>query len=283
MKGHTLFVVCGCLLLAACASAAERRVPDGTYVAVTDRTAVLVFDGDEAIVQMSATLDQGPASWIGRGYSYNLSKSGDLHFIGTSAEAHYLIEQNRYRHCRWNDPLVECQGNNGDDVTYMRPPAGVAMPPATEEQRVWLAAAQHVHATESAGMSTPAPLAINSRTTFPGRAAVSRLQKNAKQEFCGESREDARTIIYVLNRLGGRARSVRDVFANRPEFALADSRPTKGDYLGLSEVLFYKGTNDRQFAYLNVDIGGQSGSIVKMEKQDGAWAWSAECATWTNY
>ena len=281
MKGHALFVVCGCLLLTGCALTAERRVPDGTYLAVTDRTAVLVFDGDEAIVQMSATLDQGPTSWIGRGYSYNMSKSGDLHFIGTSAEAHTLFELNR--HCRWNGTSVECQRTTGDNVIYTRPPAGVAMPPATEEQRVWLAAAQHVQANESAGTSNLGTLAINSRTTFPGRAAVSRMQKNAKQQFCGESREDARTIIYVLDRLGGRERSVRDVFANLPEFALADSRPAKGDYLGLSEVLFYKGAKDTQFAYLNVDIGGQTGSIVKMEKQDGAWTWSAECATWTNY
>jgi hypothetical protein len=245
---------------------------------LSDPRAVLVFDGDEAIVDVPTIHERGPASWIGHSHFYDLDKDGELNFIATSAEAHYLFEMNRA--CRWDGTSVKCLRSNGNNLTFVRAPTDVAMAPATEEQRVWLAAAQHVLANESAGTSKPGPLVVRSRTSFPGRAAVSQLQKNAKQEFCGQSREGARSIVYVLNRLGGRERSVRDVFANRPEFSLTDSRPKKGDYVGLSEVLFH---GEMQSAYLNVDISGRSGSIVKMEKKDGAWQWAAECATWISW
>jgi hypothetical protein len=280
MKGRALFAV-SVLMFAGCTIGPGRRVPDGTYLEETDRSAVLVFDGDEALVQTGAAQDRGPVSWIGRSCHYSLSKAGDLHFTGTSVEAHYLFEMNRG--CRWNGTAIECRGRDGNSRTYLRPPADAVMPPATEEQRVWLAAATHVLANESAGTSNPGPLVVRSRTSFPRRTTVSQLRKNAKQEFCGQSSEDARSIIFILNRAGGRGRSIRDLFVNRPEFSLTDNLPKKGDSLGMSEVLFYRDAKNVQSAYLSVEISGRSGSIVKMENKAGSWQWADECATWVSW
>jgi hypothetical protein len=149
------------------------------------------------------------------------------------------------------------------------------------EQQVWLAVAQKVRANEMSSASKEFALAIYYQTSFPThRAHVNQLEKQARDGFCGLSREQANGIVRSLRWQNKQPKSIGDGFDHRPEFVITDRRPRKGDYLGLSSVFFDR---DGQTAYVNADISGLSGSLVKMRLKGGVWVWDVECATWVSW
>lgn len=154
-------------------------------------------------------------------------------------------------------------------------------PPSTEEHKVWRAAAEHVREQESGSVSDPGPLPILSRTSFPRfLSAVSQLNASAKGNSCGLSPGDAAGLIEKLVELNSREVSTRPAFTGDPLFRLTDTRPEEGDHLGISQVIF---SDDRQTAYLNLDIGGMSGAIVKMQIEKGEWRYVVGCAEWVSW
>lgn len=156
-----------------------------------------------------------------------------------------------------------------------------ASQPPSEEQRVWLAAAKHVLANEAAGTKTGGPLLVFASTSFPKLPkAMAQLKEASKQAFCDVPGSEAEWIVERLEQVNSKAVALRESFAGMPQFRIAKKRPNKGDYLGLSRVLF---SADRQTAYLNLDIGGVSGSIVRMKLFNGEWGKLEECAQWTAY
>jgi hypothetical protein len=156
-----------------------------------------------------------------------------------------------------------------------------AAPPRTEEQRVWLAAARHVLANESAAATHPGPLSVHSRTSYPGfPASVAQLREAARNGLCDAPADDSAAILEQLEKLNAHQVSVREVFTGLPGFRVTDERPENGDYLGLSRVLI---SQDLQTAYLNLDISGLSGSIVQMKLENGEWRVMAECAQWASW
>ena len=277
MSGPVLSAVCGLLLLGGCVIHTDTSIPDGTYRNAANDTALIV-DGELVEFHIPPTDSGTNPHRLGRAYPYQLSKDGSLHFMGSSNDSYYLrlILDCRWR---WDGSSFQCRRDDGTTTVFARSTDKVPLPAASKQQAVWLAAAQHVLANESRSVNERGVLLIRSRTSFPGsKAALAQLRKQAAQGFCGLPATDAKLVLDALR--WDRASSVRDVLENRPGFSLVDARPEKGDYLGLSSVAF-----DRQAitGYLNIDISGLAGSIVKMEWTDGAWVWSAECATWTNY
>ncbi len=157
----------------------------------------------------------------------------------------------------------------------------LAAPPLTEEHKVWRAAAEHVRKDESATVSNPGALPILSRTSFPRfPGAISQLNAAAKAGFCGLNPREAEGLVEELVTLNAKEASTRSVFTEGPLFRLTDTRPEEGDHLGLSRVAFSK---DRHTAYLNLDIGGMSGSIVKMRLEKGEWHFVMGCADWVSW
>jgi hypothetical protein len=153
--------------------------------------------------------------------------------------------------------------------------------PTTEEQRVWIAAARHVSANESAGKNDVRPLPVFERTSFPKlESSIAQLVQSAKGGLCGLPASESESIVVKLQELSAVEQSVRKVFAGNPEFIVTAERPKEGDYLGLSRVLF---SADKRSAYLNLDIGGVSGSIVALKLDNGEWTKLEECAQWTSY
>jgi hypothetical protein len=146
---------------------------------------------------------------------------------------------------------------------------------------VWLAAAKHVLANESTGTEMAGPLFVLVNTSFPkSPISMAALSKSVREQFCNVPSTEAASIVSDLARLNSNAVSVREAFAGLTQFRITEERPSKGDYLGISNVLF---SADRHTAYLNLDIGGVSGSIVRMKRENGEWGKLEECAQWASY
>lgn len=266
--------------VASCASQPKLALPDGTYREESGKVAALIVSDGEVAFHLPPDDRWRLSSKTGRTYPYRLRDDGSLGFYGSSNDSYFLRLVLDYR-WRWDGSKIEGTREDGATMTFARATGAGPWPPASQAQHIWLAAARHVLANESASAQRPGALSILARTSYPlSRRAMSRLKDEAQNGLCGLSGEDAKEVLSALRWVNARETNVRDVFEHRPEFALVDSPSVQGDYLGLSGVVF---SRDTDFAHLNVDISGQSGSIVRMEKQDGAWAWSAECATWINY
>jgi hypothetical protein len=150
-----------------------------------------------------------------------------------------------------------------------------ASPPHADEHKVWRAAVEHVREDEAESFSDPRPLPVLARSSFPKFPnAISQLNEAAKSGFCGLNPGEAEGLVRQLVALNANETSTRSGFENEPLFRVTETRPKVGDHLGISRVLFSK---DRQSAYLNLDIGGMAGAIIKMRLEQKEWrmTWDA--------
>ena len=157
----------------------------------------------------------------------------------------------------------------------------VAAVPHTDEHKVWRAAAEHIREAEAEIVSDPRPLPILARTSFPKFPnAVSQLSKAAESGFCGLNPGEAEELVRKLVTLNSKETSTRSIFKNDSLFRLTNTRPKVGDHLGISRVVF---SEDRQTAYLNLDIGGMAGAIIKMRLEKKEWRYDVGCAEWVSW
>lgn len=267
------------LFLASCLSSPKSGLPDGTYVDAGGSPDTLIIDGSRISMYLPAMHSTRRVSPEGRDFTFALLPEGRLRVWGSSNDTYFL---QLVSDCdwRWNSPAIECRRKDGPAVRFVREHGSATAPPMPR-QRVWLAAATHVRDNESQGVTGDKSLPVYHRTAFPRfRFALAQLEKQAQQGFCGLSREEAAGVVRSLHWQNKTDRAIGDLFDHRPGFALKESRREKGDQIGLSDVVFDRaGTS----AYLNVDIGGRSGSIVRVELRDGAWQWAGECAQWISW
>lgn len=275
------FSACLCsLLLAGCAHMPKGGMPDGTYREEGGSRDALVVDGTQISVYLPELFAAFHAGADSRDFAYQLNAGGGLRLWGSSNDNYYL---HIIFDCdwRWTGSSIECARKDGGLTRFRRDTSGNALPPAMPEQQVWLAVAQQVRANEKSGSGRETALPIYHQTSFPThRAQITQLERQARRGFCGLAQAESGGVVRSLRWQNKRAKSIGDVFEHRAEFNVTDRHPSKGDYLGLSNVVFDR---DGDTAYLNADIGGLSGSIVKMKLVNGAWLWSEECATWASW
>ena len=274
MKNSYAISAAVALLLAGCATH-PLAIPEGTY-RTSDGRAVLVFDRDRAALHVPTARQPQAKAPYGHEYGYQIFADGYLAFIGASTQYPYL----RQLDCEWfwTGSAVECRRENGHNLTFVREIRPIATPPATDEQRVWLAVAQHLRNEGSAGATPGQVLVLRARTQFASRwGAVSQLRNDARGDFCGNSYDEARGILAGLKRMSHYDdKSLRDTFAHRPEFSLVDGKPGGG--IGLSVVIF-RGEDE---AYVGMELGGREGAILRVSRRDGDWHGVRECARWTS-
>lgn len=273
-RGHWQSTACALLLLG-CATRPDLVVPEGTYVE-KDGVAVLVFDDDRVELHVPTARHADANAPYGHDYSYRMANDGQLAFIGASTQYYYLwdIDCEWY----WTGRSVECRRESGDNLTFVRDTSPAVRAPATEEQRVWLAVAQHLRDARSADVVEADTLVLYARTAFVSRfGAVSQLRERARVEFCGNSYDEARGILSGLKHMSNfHDKSLRDTFAHRPGIELVERQPAQGGALGLSVVLF-KGERE---AYVSVDLGGKRGAILRVARPGTEWYEIVECGRW---
>lgn len=268
------------LLLAGCASVPRGDLPDGTYRAVGGAAGALILDGKRMSVYSPAPAGSPRARPEPHVFSYALNADGTLRLWGSSNDPDYLRVISGCE-WRWSGSAIECGRADGAVERFARDLSGSALAPATPEQQVWLAAAEHVRANESASVIAQRTLTIYHRTSFPKfRYAIAQLEMQARAGFCGLPREEAAGVVRSLHWQNKEPGGLGDVFDHRPGFAVVDRRPDKGVLLGLSRVVFDQAGSA---AYLNIDISGRSGSLVQFRRVNGNWVWASECATWITW
>ena len=154
-------------------------------------------------------------------------------------------------------------------------------PAADEEAAVWRAVAAHVAQSErqaTRGIGTLSVLNVSSFPTMP--YVQEQLDQGASKGFCGLSSHESSEILAQLRKQNTNAVRIDSSVSTLPEVVLTSSRPPKGDYLGMSRVVFIaKG----QTAFLIIDISGLSGVIARMNKVGDDWVPAGECVEWVTW
>jgi hypothetical protein len=208
------------LMLAGCGLLPAPRLPEGTYLEANGTSSALVVYGERVEVHVATP---GDPQTDGQDYFYDMAGNGSLHFITASANLRQLQELDCNWH--WAGDAIECRRDSGNNLRFVRASRLQAL--VTDEQRVWLAAAQHELAGRAAGEVNEGTRFVLARTAYPRQRGVNgQLREQAARGFCGLAADEAQAVLYVLKRMSAyHAKPVRDVFADRAGFSLADAHP----------------------------------------------------------
>lgn len=98
-----------------------------------------------------------------------------------------------------------------------------------------------------------------------------------RPDYCGLSYEDAKSMFAQLKEVSTVTVVVSSEMAEAVGYRLGTKKNSRIPYVALSRVVFDK---DRTRAWLSVDLNGQKGSLVRVDKVDGQWRKAARCAGW---
>jgi len=159
--------------------------------------------------------------------------------------------------------------------------ASANAPAANEEVTVWRAVIAHVAQSERQATSGIGTLSVLNVSSFPTMPYVQeQLDQGASKGFCGLSSHESAEILVQLRKQNTSAVQIDSSVSTIPEVVLTSSRPPNGDYLGMSRVVFIA---SGQAAFLNLDISGLSGAIVRVNKVGDDWVAAGECVEWVTW
>jgi hypothetical protein len=97
------------------------------------------------------------------------------------------------------------------------------------------------------------------------------------KDLCGLSHPDARAMVSQLQAVNAEAVTVEDAVAEPAGLKIGKKKNRRARYVALSRVVF---DPTHQHAWLAVDLGGTTGSIMRMDKVAGQWNQTARCGGW---
>ena len=113
---------------------------------------------------------------------------------------------------------------------------------------------------------------------FPAGPYVSSSLANPdRTSFCGLTREQAQSVARQLIDLTARPAEIDKAVARAAGLALGHKRLERFRYLTLSRVIF---SSDQRQAWIAVDLNGETGALMSLEKVDGEWKKTARCGGW---
>lgn len=98
-----------------------------------------------------------------------------------------------------------------------------------------------------------------------------------RPDYCGLGYEAARAMFTQLKEVNTITVVVNSDAAEAVGYRLGTKKNQRIPYVALSRVVFDK---DHARAWLSVDLNGQKGSLVRVDKVDGKWQKAARCAGW---
>src|SRR3954469_11366559 len=156
------------------------------------------------------------------------------------------------------------------------PAFAVWPPPAAEgeELAVWQAMA-----TTIAQDTAEKPLKLwYSQSDFAAASFISSaLTDPDREEFCGLSGTEVKNMISRLKSLSVEPVQLDSDVAKSAGFKIAHKKNPRMRYFALSRVVFDPSGNK---AWLSVELNGERGSIVRMEKTGGGWSRTSKCGGW---
>jgi hypothetical protein len=115
-------------------------------------------------------------------------------------------------------------------------------------------------------------------TDFPASTHVASSMANPdRTQYCGLTRDAAQTLVSELTTATSKPVSFDSSLAKPAGLKIGQKRLPRFRYLTLSRVKFAPGN---QQAWLAVDLNGESGAVMRLDKVGGKWNKGARCGGW---
>ena len=156
-------------------------------------------------------------------------------------------------------------------------PANAVWPPpgaVGEELAVWNAMAG-VIARDSA--AKPFKLWYFQSDFAAATFIASAMTDPGREEFCGLSAADSQAMIAQLKEASVNPVVIDSDTAENAGYKLAHKKNPRFRYFAMSRVVFNK-TGDS--AWVSVELNGERGSVVRLDKVAGEWKRKSRCGAW---
>jgi hypothetical protein len=113
---------------------------------------------------------------------------------------------------------------------------------------------------------------------FPASPHVASSMSNPdRTQFCGLSRDAAQSLVDELTAVTTKRVEFDASLAKMAGLKIGHKKLPRFKYLTLSRVVF---APSNQQAWLAVDLNGETGAIVRLDKVGGRWNKAARCGGW---
>jgi hypothetical protein len=98
-----------------------------------------------------------------------------------------------------------------------------------------------------------------------------------RDKICGLSEPEARVLIAELKTVNAEPMKLDKAVAQSAGFGIAYRKIPRQRYFAMSRVVFDPAG---QSAWLSVELNGERGFIVRLDKIDGRWTKTSRCGSW---
>jgi hypothetical protein len=106
---------------------------------------------------------------------------------------------------------------------------------------------------------------------------ASALTDPDKEQFCGLSATDVKTVITQLKNASLDPVQLDPDIAEAAGYKIAHKKNPRFRYIAMSRVVF---DPSKQKAWLSVELNGERGSIVRLDKVGEQWTRTSRCGGW---
>ena len=162
-------------------------------------------------------------------------------------------------------------------ATFMPMTASAVWPPPKaegDELAVWQAMAGTIAKDNE---SKPYKLWYAQSDFTSASFIASALADPDKEEFCGLSATDVKSVITQLKSASLEPVELDSDIAEAAGYKIAHKKNPRFRYFAMSRVVF---DPSKQKAWLSVELNGERGSIVRLDKVGGKWNRTSRCGGW---
>jgi hypothetical protein len=106
---------------------------------------------------------------------------------------------------------------------------------------------------------------------------ASALADPDREQFCGLSSTEVKNVVTQLKSASRDPVQLDSDIAEAAGFKIARKKNPRFRYIAMSRVVF---DASRQKAWLSVELNGERGSIVRLDKTGGQWSRTSKCGGW---
>lgn len=155
--------------------------------------------------------------------------------------------------------------------------AAVAADPVEEateaEREVWKAMAEIVAKDHA---EKPYNLLLGKSDFASASFIASAMSDPDREHFCGLPGPESQKMVQDLKLLNSKSVEIDKSIAKSNGFGVAHRKVPRLRYFAMSRVVF---VNDAK-AFLSVELNGERGGIVRLDKIDGKWDRTYKCGGW---
>jgi len=146
-----------------------------------------------------------------------------------------------------------------------------------EEPAVWKALVEFLATDNASKPYRQLYLQSDYETTPLVTSSMADTTRREYRDLCGLSSVDAKAMMAQLQTVNSESVPFEESIAEAGDLKLTKRKVPKARYVALSRVTF---DPTHQYAWLAVDLSGTAGAIMRLDKVEGHWAWTAKCGGW---